>query len=827
MCEHNSVAYRQNRTSAGIIAIAAVNMVLLSVLNADTNISGRVALTENQDWRGRGVVLSDGATIDLAGYVLAVDALKGNGSITSTVATASFVRDITPPQTSQTAPNAVESFVENSAGNLSTTTASMFSGDSQAWRAFGDYDSYNTSDHRVCYLLANGKTLAIDYVFAVATIVDAYSLTAADAAPYGQNPSTSPARAPKSWTLLGLDDGTDWRLLHSPEDQTGWTRGEKREFVFENAKAYKRYRILITANNGDPTALEFFKIEYGRLANTLDIASGIELDGDLDLRGVETRVEGCVQLNGHSLFAGSISGSAAVNDSTRFDLTSSSGAVSSSGTFLSTGPAAAAFADYASYGSGQRVIAELSANTLPINIDYDFGDGRATVVDSYRIMATSVEGTASTRAPKSFKFYGSNDGNDWTLLDERANETGWRPNEIRQYEFANTVSYRRYRIALYGSVSDGYIEFFKLEYGNVAVGGKFCVSVPAGKTVDNSTMSIGGNLRLVKDGEGTYVMSVASQPYGGGTEVRAGVLKCGVPGLTHPLGDLGRPVTVRRGAVVDFNGQTGYYDNEFVLDGGMLRNSGASAPSGNAQLKRMSLTADSALAFPNSYSFIGNNSVDCTIYLNGHTLTAEIGTAMYLSSVTAIDGAIEFRGAGILRPLDTGSGFTATNVVLTIGCRLNLGTGKGMSVRDYVSIYSGMGNDGSALFNVYGSFRPKTTSFYGCTLQDGATLDLSEWSESAGWPVASAFTVGARELKFAEGTSDKPNTVTVKFDGKRSDVLENSRKAGGFYLYKWSEKPTNVSFVLHKTVEERFVLTADAAGLLLSYRWKGLTVNVR
>ena len=117
---------------------------------------------------------------------------------------------------------------------------------------------------------------------------------------------------------------------------------------------------------------------------------------------------------------------------------------------------------------GQRVIARLDNATLPVCIDYNFGE--PTLINAYRVFGNSEKTnkgvySAPQRQPKSFSFWGSVDGTDWVKLDERKNETAWQFGEMRQYEFANTTAYTRYRIAFYecngpdASTGESYVDF--------------------------------------------------------------------------------------------------------------------------------------------------------------------------------------------------------------------------------------------------------------------------------------------------------------------------------------------------------------------------------
>jgi len=54
-----------------------------------------------------------------------------------------------------------------------------------------------------------------------------------------------------AWTFEGYD-GTNWNVLHRVGDSGSWGSGEKRFYDFVNAKAFSRYRMVITANVGGP-----------------------------------------------------------------------------------------------------------------------------------------------------------------------------------------------------------------------------------------------------------------------------------------------------------------------------------------------------------------------------------------------------------------------------------------------------------------------------------------------------------------------------------------------------------------------------------------------
>ena len=827
---------------------AAVFSLAPIVASADKTIDGEVKLSGHADWTDEGTVaLSAGATLDLNGYSLAVDSLAGEGTITSKAA---YVFDKTPTQTSATSPNTVKSYWEDASGNLTEITLT-----SPAWRAFADYAGYNNSNQRVCYAYAaEGKSFAsklplvIEYAASAALYADAYKIQA------GNTKETSPGRAPNTWTVLGSNDGTTWTEIDSRRSVT-WETYEIKTFPLKTPGAYSHYRFRFTANNGDRNALEFFKMELGCAATyglpTVKL-NNATLSGDIDASGVELQVAGTVELAGHELAVGAISGSGTITDGGDYDLTTPSGTVTAIGTFLKLNP----FNNADRWGGDDRAIAALNVNRQPGFI-YTFDD--ATVVDSYRLYvgcSDTADDTAAQitvqRAPKAWKLYGSpsasGDG-DWTELDSREMETGWTMTrnwgEARQYDFDNAAACRRYKIVFSENNGAPHLEFFKMEFGSRAAAGTLRVAPPEGAAVENSTLSISGNLAFVKDGEGTFTATKA-QSYGCGTEVAAGTLKCGaaVSSSSSPFGAFGRGVVVREGAVLDANGKrmTEYIryaaapygqivrDYGIVLDGGTLAN-GGDYVANHDQFRRILLTKDSTFSSTHD-SWLGTGDYSKSVVsLGGHRLSVDIPSGKYLrmTNVAFLDGSVVISGGGTLAPTyyndPTGAHdipCVATNVDFTIGCALHMS--RRLLVRDYVATYAGTANDETKELAVYGTFRPETASFYGCTLKDGATVDLTAWPETAGWPAASSFTTGNKTLAFESGTAAAHSTVTVKIDAGRSDVRALARTKG--YLLNWSATPENVDFALDAGDDDKYRIAAVSAGLVL-YRAPGMMIIVK
>ncbi len=818
------------KTSVSVV----VNVLATAVALADTTISENVVLSADADWRSQGVVtVEDGVTVDLNGYTLWVAGLAGGGMFTSSVSD-SGTFDLTTTQTG--ASDTVKSYTGSSEQALGTESAFTIQ---PAWKLFADYPWYDVDTQRAITAFASSSPVDVVYDFSEATLIHCYKIQVSNHA------DSYKVRAPTKWKFYGSNTAADnsWTELDSREF-ADWGQYEKRAFEFSNAVPYRYYRIHITANGG-ADYLEFFSLEYGRLKNqvwldmsqsasfggtmpTVDgtakyVIASATLQDDMDLSGLGSAyVGGTVELNGNTLTVAALLGEGAVIDSTAFDLTdSTSSRVSTESTFLPTGPASAAFGDYSEYDAtaGHRVIADLSANTLPVSIVYSFDE--ATVVNAYRVKAAATTDGAlvalkKSRAPKAFAMLGSNSGadGDWTELDRRTNETGWNITtsfeEERQYEFTNATAYTHYKIEFYESNGNQYLEFFRLEYGDLGRVGKLCVNVPEETSSENSSIALKGNLRLVKSGAGEFVASASSQSYECGTEVVAGTLSTALNGTSFPFGAQGRDIVVRGGARLQIQSAYNYYLYGIALDGGTLAYSGTDFDEGRAQLKRLRLAADSAFALTANYGFIGDSSSATTIDLGGHALDVSIADGKYLSlyNTTMLNGTVSNTvDAGVVK-IRGDSGVVATNVNFVVDC-FTISVGAPFDVGGYESGCTG-DNEGTGTMRVFGTFRPKNAKYYPCTMQDGSTIDFT-----------GDVSLPLTNVDIATGAG-----VTVNLAGRSG--LRALAESDEPYLLKWTGEAPSATFTLDATTAgAKFSVACDATGLLLVDGNTGFIVIVR
>ena len=352
-------------------------------------------------------------------------------------------------------------------------------------------------------------------------------------------------------------------------------------------------------------------------------------------------------------------------------------------------------------------------------------------------------------------------------------------------------------------------------------GGELHVNVPRGAVVTNSAVNISGHVKFVKEGTGTFVSCRRSLYYDGGNEIVEGKLTTAEYSgdrswspVYRTLGSIGNTITVRENGTFDIAGNYEYGQYKIVLDGGTLR-SGKMIDNGPinqttntswAGIGQLSLTTNSTFYLRSDALFEGWDNVP--INLNGHELLFDMpvaGKRLYMAK-DMTNGTIRLAPAGTslrgfvvypLRDLKRGVDAHTVDVIDEVGCISPVTT---FSVRSYTAKATS-GNDywnGTANMYVYGTFTPTTDYFYGCTMMDGSTIDLS--GRSGTWSTTGAYNCGRRTVDFADGA-----TINVKV-GER-----NGRKK----LVSWTSTPSNLAGLTFKCVDMNVTLKKEDDGLYL------------
>lgn len=138
------------------------------------------------------------------------------------------------------------------------TSFSAWSGSYSAYYAF---DNYTTNAN--CWASNAVPSVAVPqwlkYNFGSSPkVIVKYTVTA-------RYYSSDQTRCPKDWTFEGSNDNTNWDILDTRTNETGWNTNTspttKREYTFANTTAYQYYRINITANNGGTSYVAIGEME--------------------------------------------------------------------------------------------------------------------------------------------------------------------------------------------------------------------------------------------------------------------------------------------------------------------------------------------------------------------------------------------------------------------------------------------------------------------------------------------------------------------------------------------------------------------------------------
>ena len=533
---------------------------------------------------------------------------------------------------------------------------------------------------------------------------------------------------------------------------------------------------------------------------SMSLQGNCVLSADADWRRFPTlRIDGTVDLAGHDLSLSDLLGTGGVTDSTnvyeRLEYVESSaaqrvktGIVPSTDTAVEidltlTKIEASKFIFGCDWGGSRYLM--ISANSKFLF----FGKSQTAVCSQtkdkrYRISivpTTSPNGTATSVDVDSGASLGSvtvnltNDENvDMALFDEptSAGRAGsfrlhsfkmWKGGELKR-DYVPVCHLNSGKVGLLDRVSG---EVFASDTGTELIagpvvakeghGGSLHIDVSEGRTVNTASLELSGNLILVKEGAGTLVADRTGQTYTGGTHIEAGLVEARYQAANNPLGKCGNDqkrgpdIIVGSGAVFDFRANFNYRWYNIILDGGTIRNAGSDMAQKSGSLGTVTLTDDSTLDF--AFNTTVFDVLPIHFDLGGHELT--------VSALTA-GKQLYFHNAGTITNgtfwLKDNTDWRINAAVSARGATLRaegtLWIGATLDVDNYYAACTTNVNNGTGAMNVYGRFTPATDYFYGCTLQDGAILDLN--GRNGAWSTTSAFTNGLNLVSFADGA-----TITI------------------------------------------------------------------
>ena len=587
-----------------------------------------------------------------------------------------------------------------------------------------------------------------------------------------------------------------------------------------NTKALVTMTASIIAANAvlaaDWTVSENTVLTADRTVDTLTVNAGVTLD-----------------LNGYKLTCSALAGSGTItrtgeND----DLTSpeAAGATPSAVTWdyagtITQGSVTNLFDnDFTTYSDPHRLYTSTLYNQH-FTICYDFG--KDTVVNKYKI----YNGWGGTnRSPYIWDFEGSNDNSSWTTLhsveESKVADIWSKTKETKEFSFDNTDAYRYYRI-VFKKTGTSAFEIKQLEYFNTNPG-ELHVNVADGE-MENSTVAISGNVKVVKEGLGTFIPSKTGQTYTGGTEIVAGTVKAVTGGCLsggYAFGNAGSKIIVSTNATsvgaFDVNGQTRYGGYDFVLNGGTIKNS-ATLAQNSGKLGNVTLTADSAFDFTatgNTWCGFYNPDAAPNLDLSGNTLSLSSATFVDVENTKVISEGTIRVNSGLLQFYGRNNtvytnDFTKAALELSSNAQMVLrnpsSNPMAVNLGDYICNTASADTDHDdanyqkATPKVYGTFKPNTDYFHGVELQDGATIDLSGRTTALPlrglqYPSAAATATSLHTVTFA-APEEPAESITIY-------VKLGERDAQG-KLISWDSIPSGVNFVSASGEKERSFLVKD------------------
>lgn len=311
--------------------------------------------------------------------------------------------------------------------------------------------------------------------------------------------------------------------------------------------------------------------------------------------------------------------------------------------------------------------------------------------------------------------------------------------------------------------------------------------------------NVKGNIRLIKGGSGSFYFNLNNNSYTGGTEIEAGKLYtdkyANVGGTAASSTSFGAApqIHVAEGAEIDFGGAPGYNFATVILNGGSITGPNRTMNSTKPLAASISLEKSSKISTAKVFRYCGSMA------LNGHTLSIVANDAFYFESGTSIEnGAIKI-DKGILTLTDKVGSSTAS---LTLEAGTKIVGDFAYTVNDF-AIDATASVEGPVL--VYGTYKPLAIDAYMPTMQGGARLDLSGFSES-----------------FAIDSSKFAGSVTIDLGGRK---LQKNQQ-----ILSWGSQPayapvfigTDASFDADKFTITATGVTFDmSAETATSAVWKG------
>ncbi len=375
------------------------------------------------------------------------------------------------------------------------------------------------------------------------------------------------------------------------------------------------------------------------------------------------------------------------------------------------------------------------------------------------------------------------------LTEEDNYEYNWQGLDLNKINELSVLDINGHTLKLCGSgdcTSTGMIT-------DVVGGGEVHFEVAKDETFTNATLSFGGGLKFVKEGEGTFVAAKYPQTYLNKTIVKAGIIRCAndqnmnAQDRKSPFGDL-RCVVLENGAFLDPAGSYLWGYHTIEMNGGCISNTieqiGANTTAYNAGSfpkpfnPTLELSVDSTLVSTKNFNFNG------VIIPNGKKLTVQTASEFRWAPVNVNGAEVEFTGGGYLVTLKNTTpkmddiSLVMNDFTFDVGCM--------MVVRDYTAkagtldpVRSKSSWHGVGGMTVSGIFTPTANKFFGCQMLNDSTINLSGKGSCWSTTTDSSYENGPLTVTFADNAK-----VTIDVHGRTF--------TDGDKVVSWTEDPTNL-----------------------------------
>jgi len=479
------------------------------------------------------------------------------------------------------------------------------------------------------------------------------------------------------------------------------------------------------------TALQFRRLEF----------INCTLAADCDWRGLDAAIDGKVDLRGHKLYLSALQGSGEITDTTV--LTSEyTGAMTTGDRLMWRG----------------KKLSELGA-IFGQHCGAYWGGANGAIIRG------GIWGNPETDTTIKVQFQNADGGymkGANCVFTEKADGVYARVESCRyikntnwQWQLSPFAGDSGQTIAS-SPTANGYNVWNVTAYGKP---GELHLDVPAGTTAFNDSLLITGNVKFVKDGEGNFSPTKTGHTYFGGTELAGGVSRMWTP--HYPSGYSGYEMIIDEGAKLDIDGKAttgGRVATQcilHVLNGGEVANLGGNLTDGWTMLAHIQLNRDSIVGSPSTFGIINNGYTPSYVDLRGHELTIDLGIAVnfYVYNTSFTEGKVRVTNGGWF--VVNKATCSAGNTDFDMNCAMSIN--QPFNVRSYTARYTAPYNNGTAAMTVSKMFKPCSDVFYGCSLLDGVTLDLSE--RETEWSPQSTCTTGSSKVTFADSGSYKVNVA--------------------------------------------------------------------